>query len=554
MKRLLIVALAVPIVLAFVLAPPPARRLALAAGEAPIVRGAYHVHTRRSDGTGTVESVAAAAKRAGLQFVIFTDHGDGTGFDSPRYVDGVLCIDAVEVSTDDGHVVALGIQRAAFPLGGDAESVVEDIARLGGAAIAAHPASPKAELQWRDWNAAIAGVEWLNGDSEWRDESPATLLRTLFTYPVRAAETLATVLDRPAVMERWDAIAQSRQLFGIAAHDAHARLGLRDEGDRDGSAAALPLPSYEASFRALSVNIPRQHLSGDALLDARSIHSAIVQGSSYSAIDAIATPAAVSFTADQGPLGDPVTFRVASNAPVDAQITLLRNGREVAQATGPALVHESPGTAGAYRVEIALPDAPGTPPVPWVVTSPIYIGVQSKGPDLHDPIPPPPSSVSTVVYESGLPPGWTIENSPRSLGALDVTKTSGGTELALRYALGGGRSESPFVALVAPAAGTIAGHDRVTFTARASAPMRISVQLRVPGGQQGERWHRTVYLHPGQRVVTLFFNQMKPRGATSTPRAPLSRVRDLMFVVDSVNTRPGIGGQIWIDDVTFERE
>ena len=77
------------------------------------VRGAMHVHTRRSDGTGTVEEIAAAASRAGLKFVVLTDHGDASREpDKPVYVSGVLCIDAVEISTDGGHVVALGMARA----------------------------------------------------------------------------------------------------------------------------------------------------------------------------------------------------------------------------------------------------------------------------------------------------------------------------------------------------------------------------------------------------------------------------------------------------------
>ena len=41
-----------------------------------VVFGAYHIHTSRSDGSGSVADVAAAARRAGLKFVILTDHGD----------------------------------------------------------------------------------------------------------------------------------------------------------------------------------------------------------------------------------------------------------------------------------------------------------------------------------------------------------------------------------------------------------------------------------------------------------------------------------------------
>ena len=92
---------------------PSGRQPLVAAPDPLTVRGAIHVHTRRSDGTGTVEDVARAAARAGLDFVAITDHGDATQFmDAPRYIDGVLVIDGVEISTTAGHYIALGM--AAF--------------------------------------------------------------------------------------------------------------------------------------------------------------------------------------------------------------------------------------------------------------------------------------------------------------------------------------------------------------------------------------------------------------------------------------------------------
>ena len=47
-----------------------------------------------------------------------------------------------------GHYVALDMPRAPYPLGGAGESVVEDVRRLGGFGIAAHPDSPKPSLRW----------------------------------------------------------------------------------------------------------------------------------------------------------------------------------------------------------------------------------------------------------------------------------------------------------------------------------------------------------------------------------------------------------------------
>ena len=140
--------------------------------------GAFHVHTTRSDGTAGADAIAAAAARAGLQFVILTDHGDATRTpDPPAYRHGVLVLDAVEVSTRGGHYVAVGMPAAPYPLGGDADAVAEDVRRLGGFGVAAHPDSAKGELKWSGEPAIIDGIEWLNLDSEWRDEPRGALVR-----------------------------------------------------------------------------------------------------------------------------------------------------------------------------------------------------------------------------------------------------------------------------------------------------------------------------------------------------------------------------------------
>src|SRR5262245_39418661 len=193
--------------------PPRSRALPPRSPELQMpMRGAIHVHTRRSDGSGTREDVAAAAGRAGLQFVIMTDHGDGTREpDAPSYRSGVLCIDAVEVSTDAGHVLALGLGATPYPLGGEARDVIEDVARMGGLSIVAHPVSVKPALNWTAWSEPFDGLEWLNGDTEWRDETPLQLARAFLSYPFRQAEALASLLDRSdATMGRWDALTRVR--------------------------------------------------------------------------------------------------------------------------------------------------------------------------------------------------------------------------------------------------------------------------------------------------------------------------------------------------------
>ena len=234
----------------------PARAWSLDARRRAVVRGAIHVHTTVSDGAGTPDEVAPAAARAGLDFVVLTDHGDGTRLPTPpRYVDGVLLIDAVEISTTGGHYIALGLGQAPYRLAGEPRDVIEDVTRLGGFGIAAHPDSPKSELAWREWQAPFEGLEWLNADSAWRDERGARWLARWSAYWLRGPEVIASLLDRPrTTLARWDALNRRRAVVGVAGHDAHARMGPRGDWEPGDGGYSLRLPSYEAAFRAFSLS------------------------------------------------------------------------------------------------------------------------------------------------------------------------------------------------------------------------------------------------------------------------------------------------------------
>jgi hypothetical protein len=131
--RALVLGLALMIVAAIVLVPPAPIAAPALASAGFTARGAYHIHSDRSDGSGSVDEIAQAAQRAGLQFIIVTDHGDGTRVpDAPQYRHGVLVIDAVELNTAGGHMVALGLAATPYPFAGTAADVLEDVRRLGG--------------------------------------------------------------------------------------------------------------------------------------------------------------------------------------------------------------------------------------------------------------------------------------------------------------------------------------------------------------------------------------------------------------------------------------
>jgi len=80
--------------------------------------------------------------------------------------------------------------------------------------------------------------------------------------------------------------------------------------------------------------------------------------------------------------------------------------------------------------------------------------------------------------------------------------------------------------------------------------MRISVQFRL---QNGDRWRRSIYLDEMSRQVAVFFDELRPAGLVAEKTLQVAGVRDVLFVVDTVNANPGMAGQFWIDDVKYGR-
>lgn len=529
---------------------PPATRVLTPAPPSTIY-GAYHIHTNRSDGSGTLDDVAKAAAEAGLQFVIVTDHDPATRAPEPPHNQhGVLVIDAVEISTISGHLVALGLRDASpYPLGAEARNTIEDVHRMGGWTVAAHPDSPKAGLRWRGPDGAIDGVEWLNADSEWRDEPSGRLVMALGHYLIRPPEAIATVFDRPAgSLRRWDQLSRGRAVVALAAVDAHARIGIDETEEPRQARTILARPSYRDMFRAIvqAIDLPAP-LSGDADRDATAILDALRGGRTYSIVRALASPGRVSFSASDGtitrgmgeslPTNAPVVIRASVPDPEDATVAVLRNGVEVSSGLGEVTTTHT-GPEAVYRVEVRLPGHA----VPWIVTNAIRVGVPPAAPavpidDLA------PAARTREIDDSAR---WQLEKHATSTAR--ITATAGVVSLA--FTLAPGANDGQYAAMAFPLAGDDS-FDRVTFTVRASAPMRVSVQVRLPLGPDGERWQRSVYADTTPRTVTLRLQEFEPADRATTRRPIVARLRSLLLVVDTWHTRPGTEGTIWLSGVSL---
>ena len=541
----------------FLLLPLPERPRAMraAAADAHVAVGAFHVHTSRSDGSGSREDVAAAAAAAGMQFVVLSDHGDGTRApDPPQYRSGVLVIDGVELSTADGHYVAVGLPQAPYPLRGEARDVVEDVRRLGGFGVVAHPDSAKPSLRWQDWGADVDAIEWLNADAEWRDESALTLAHALARYPFRPVATVASILDRPeTTFARWDMLTQRRPIVAVAGTDAHARTGLSDEDiDSYRHGWFVRIPSYATSFRTFALRVLLDApLGGDPQSDASRVIASLRTGRVYTAIDGVASPASLVFSAvadghvaSQGEsleTNGPVSLRVTT-AEGDGTLVLRRDGVVVSQAPMPTLDFESRGW-GTYRAEVSVPTSPGTPPVPWIVSNPIYVRPAGWG----------------RRSEAAYPPaaeGFTIQGGPWSVetDASSVAKvTSAGPvegSVGFAYTLGGGERRGQYAALVIGVGTGLANRTRLSFRASAARPMRLSAQARRP--RSGQRWQRSIYLDATPREIIVPFTELRSIGTPVGEFDP-GLADTVLFVVDTTNTPPGASGTFTIRELRLER-
>ena len=466
-------------------------------------------------------------------------------------------MDAVELSTAKGHYIAIGLPQTPYPLRGDPRDVMEDVRRLGGFGVVAHPHSPKSSLQWHDWDAPFDAMEWLNTDSEWRDEQPWHLARALVQYPFRPVEVLGSLLDRPDVtLARWDDLTRRRPIVALTGADAHARTGGLDE-DADGSRGRgfLRIPSYEASFRTFAVRVAIDSSAAppqDAAAAAATIVGALKSGRVYSAIDAVASPAAFEFSATAGNLrarqGDrleaagPVSFVARSNG-TGGVIVLRKDGRVLTQHPLPELRFESLSGAGTYRVEIYLSHAPGQPPVPWIVSNPIYVRPAGWG-------------VAPAVTLAASTDGWGIQGGPwhvekdaESAGQVSQARPPDGpAEFA--YSLAAGDRAGQYSAMVISVGNGLTNRTRLAFRARASKPMRISIQTRRP--RSGDRWQRSIYLDTAPRDVIIPFEELVPVGPTGAAFDP-AMVDTVLFVADTTNTLPGTTGSFSIENLRVER-
>ncbi len=100
-----------------------------------------HIHTHHSgDNEQKLEDIFLMAKRLGLGAIGVTDHNTLRGGREAKEMapPGIIVIPAVEVTSEEGHILAYNVAEDP-PRGRSAAETIEIIHQLGGIAVAAHP-------------------------------------------------------------------------------------------------------------------------------------------------------------------------------------------------------------------------------------------------------------------------------------------------------------------------------------------------------------------------------------------------------------------------------
>lgn len=377
------------------------------------VRANLHVHSELShDSRGKIDDIVAAAKRAGTEVLMFSEHPskekdfylDG----HQGLLDGVLLIPGAEMK---GMLVYPTLSLRQYE-----SSEPIDLARLvrsrSGHAFLSH-------LEERmDWEIpGLSGVEIYNTHADFKKQkrmvesmkNPLWLVKLAEQVKEYPQEVFSALQSYPSdYLARWDVLCQSAPHTGVAANDAHQNVGVRIRLESEDSLAvedplgevllhlprllaatafkipkdakvddvlfSLQLDPYEYSLRHAGTHLLVEDLTRDAVWDA------LEQGRAFVAFDWLAD--AKGFRSqvvdrskgDAYPLGSQVVWAKelswTAESPLDCAWRLFRNGVCVAEKEGYKF-EELLAEPGVYRIEAWL--TVGEEKLPWVLSNPIYV-------------------------------------------------------------------------------------------------------------------------------------------------------------------------------------
>ena len=347
--------------------------------------GNLHIHTTYSDGTAEFGELAEAASKAGLDYLIATDHNVYVG-DHEGWYDDTLVLVGEEVHdparSEVNHYLALNVHEEMVSLAGDPQGLIDGVLARGGIGFLAHPYersgryANEPEIDWVDWGVkGYNGLEIWNYMSEFKSHLPDLSRALLYAYVPK----LAISGPYPQALVKWDELLARHKVYAIGGSDAHGIVYQAGPFKRR-------LFSYEHLFRAVNTHIlVSEQWSGDVAHDGQLVYDALACGRSFVGYDSLASTKGFRFTAEHDGesyiMGDEfqangrVRFHVWT--PGKARLRLMLNGFCVAETNGREMTYDG-RAPGAYRVEARrsyMLKSRG-----WIYSNPIFVRTQRREP------------------------------------------------------------------------------------------------------------------------------------------------------------------------------
>ena len=336
--------------------------------------GVIHIHSKHSDGSGTVKKIVDEARKANLDYIIIGDHNNIEAKLYEGWHDGVMLLVGEEVGAKgSSHYLALDIEEEIDPteLDNDAQKYIDEVKRQNGLGFIAHPYGIEKKQfrvevsSWDDWDSPdYTGMEIWSYMHDWSDN--VNLLNIVYYYfkPDKAIEGPPT-----GILQRWDQLCQKRRVVGIGSSDVHARY-------------LFPFTMFKFLSYGIAFQGVRTHLllpssiKSDFDDDKRAVYDAFGNGHCFFAYDYIADSKGFRFEAsvngsenlimgDETKLEGKVKLIVTS--PFPSKILLIKDGQLIKEMDNSLQLYWETDERGVYRVEAQYNGRK------WVYTNPIYL-------------------------------------------------------------------------------------------------------------------------------------------------------------------------------------
>jgi len=360
--------------------------------------GNMHIHTPYSDGEKWHEEVAHDAARAGLDFIIVTDHNVWVHgvegyyeFEEGR----VLVMTGEEVHDmrrrpQANHFLVYGARQEMSRHAANPQRLINATQEAGGCGFLAHPFERSlpffpegGDLGWRNWEVeGYTGLEIWNYMSSFKNEVSRRMAQLPIQNGLLARLSAARMALNPErhiygpereVLEKWDELlADGRRVTAVGNSDAHGWPM------QMGPLKRTVFP-YEFLFRAVNTHVlVRSELNGDVEHDSALILNAIGKGNSWVGYDMARPTKGFRFSGkgvNKGIVGDEIKLGTGATlqalAPARANIRLIHGGEVVAQVENEENLTHTPVDPGAYRVECTIQYEGAERG--WIYSNPIYL-------------------------------------------------------------------------------------------------------------------------------------------------------------------------------------